>query len=86
MLSPPQGLSFQQLCLPRASVSSSTVVRGSHLNEIAVSDQATLEGLTQFLTQSLDACPQIAEENQFAERSDLKEGFALHCSGPSAIR
>jgi pheromone shutdown protein TraB len=36
--------------------------RGSRLNEIAVSDHATLEGLTQFLTQLLGACPQLAED------------------------
>jgi len=49
------------------------------LNKIAVSDQGTIEGLTQFLTQSLDARPQITEDKSIRGTQDLKEGFALHC-------
>jgi hypothetical protein len=56
------------------------------LNRIAASDLATLEGLTQFLTQSLDASPQIAEDKSVCGTQDLKEGFALHCFGLLAAR
>ena len=56
------------------------------LNKIAVSDQGTIEGLTQFLTQSLDARPQITEDKSIRGTQDLKEGFALHCSGLLATR
>jgi len=54
--------------------------RVGRLNEIAVSDQATLEGLTQFLTQFFDGRPQIAEDKSIPGPQDLKERFALHCS------
>jgi hypothetical protein len=47
------------------------------LSDIPVSDHGTLEGLTQFLTQFLDAGPQIAEDKSIRGTQDLKEGFAL---------
>ena len=48
---------------------------GRHLNEIAVSDPTTLEGLTQCLTQSLDACPQIAEDKSICGTARFEGGF-----------
>ena len=56
------------------------------LDQIAVSDRETFEGLTQFLTQLPDTTPQIDEDNPFADPKNLKEGFALHYSGPLANR
>src|SRR5262245_17590265 len=68
---------FGQPLLLGARISSSAVARRSRLSEIAVSDQATLEGLTQFLTQSPGACLQIAEGKSIRGPQDLKERFAL---------
>src|SRR5215471_3370373 len=45
------------------------------LNEIAVSDRATLRGLTQFLTQSLDASPQIGEDKSICGTARFEGGF-----------
>ena len=45
------------------------------LNKIAVSDQGTLEGLTQFLTQSRDARPQIAEDKSICGTAGFEGGF-----------
>src|SRR5215510_8114602 len=47
----------------------------SRLIEIAVSDRARLEGLTQFLTQSFDACPQIAEDKSTCGTAGFEGGF-----------
>jgi len=59
----------------RARVTSSIVARRSRLNEIAVSDQGTYKGLTQFLTQSLDVSPQIAEDKSICGTAGFEGGF-----------
>src|SRR5262249_9624531 len=66
--------------LPRA------VASPSRLNEIPVSDHATLDGLTQFLTQFFCARSQTAEDKSIGGLQDLKERLALHCFGPLATR
>jgi len=58
----------------------------TQLKKIAVSDRATLEDLTQFLTQLFVARPQTVEHKSIPGPKDLKEGFALHCSRPLATR
>ena len=50
--------------------------------ESAVSDSGTLRGLAQFngRSQPTGVCKHL-NPNRIEERRDLKEGFALHCSG-----
>ena len=55
-------------------------------SEIAVSDHGTLGRLTQFPGRSVVPPRKSLKTNGIAEPYDSKEGFALHCSRPSANR
>src|SRR5262245_9071056 len=71
---PTAGVEFQPLSvLVRGEFLA--VARRSRLNEIAVSDRVTLRGLTQFLTQSLDARPQTAEDKSICGAARFEGGF-----------
>ena len=59
---------------------------GAQVPENAVSDRATLGGLTQFRDDRFRHVCKPLNPNRIEEHRDLKEGFALHCSGPLASR